>query len=48
MSLADCLAAATALAQGAELATADAPLAAVIRAEGGSVAPLPDSTGRRP
>jgi PIN domain nuclease of toxin-antitoxin system len=48
ISLADCVAAATALAVGAPLATADPALAAVVRAEGGTVTALPDSSGRRP
>jgi PIN domain nuclease of toxin-antitoxin system len=48
VSLADCLAAATTLAHDARLATADPPLASLVRAEGGQVAALPDSRGRRP
>jgi len=48
LSLADCLAAATALARRAELATADPPLAALMRAEDGQVVALPDSRGNRP
>jgi predicted nucleic acid-binding protein len=48
LSLADCFAAATALTHGAELATSDPPLATLIRAEGGKVLALPDSTGNRP
>ena len=48
VSLADCLAAATALSREDPLATADPTLAAVVRAEGGDIVPLPDSTGRRP
>jgi predicted nucleic acid-binding protein len=46
VSLADCCAAAVALELGRPLATSDAPLAALIRAEGGAVQPLPDSAGR--
>jgi predicted nucleic acid-binding protein len=48
VSLADCFAAAAALAAGSALATADPALAAVVRAERGEVHPLPDSKGRRP
>jgi predicted nucleic acid-binding protein len=48
VSLADCVAAATALAESLPLATADPALAALVRAEGGQVTPLPDSTGIRP
>jgi len=48
LSLADCLALATALTLGDTLATADAPLADAARAEGCSVVALPDSQGRRP
>lgn len=48
VSLADCVAAAVALAEDSPLATADPALAAVLRAEGGKVLPLPDSKGRRP
>jgi predicted nucleic acid-binding protein len=48
ISLADCVAASTALAAGRPLATADPALAAVLRAEGGDVHPLPDSKGSRP
>lgn len=48
VSLADCVAAATALRLGAALATSDPALAAVVRTEGGTVTGLPDSTGRRP
>jgi PIN domain nuclease of toxin-antitoxin system len=48
VSLADCVAAAAALAVGAPLATSDPALAAVLRSEGGKVHPLPDSKGRRP
>lgn len=48
VSLADCVAAATALSTGRPLATADAPLASLIRAEEGKVHALPDTTGRLP
>lgn len=48
VSLADCVAAATALAGRRPLATSDPPLAAMVRAEGGDVHGLPDSSGRRP
>jgi PIN domain nuclease of toxin-antitoxin system len=48
ISLADCIAAAAALATQQPLATADPALADVVRAEGGDIHPLPDSKGRRP
>jgi predicted nucleic acid-binding protein len=48
VSLADCIAAAAAIAVQQPLATADAALANVVRAEGGDIHPLPDSNGRRP
>ncbi len=48
VSLADCVAAATALTTGVSIATSDPALAAVVRAEGGEVHPLPDSNGVRP
>lgn len=48
VSLADCIAAATALGRQQPLATSDPALAAVVRAEGGSVHPLADSSGRTP
>jgi len=48
VSLADCVAAAAALAVQQPLATADPALASVVRAEGGHIHPLPDSKGRRP
>lgn len=48
VSLADCIAAATALLGQRALATADAALASVVRAEGGQVHGLVDSTGRKP
>lgn len=48
ISLADCVAAATALRLERPIATADPALAAMVRAEGGTVTALPDSTGRMP
>jgi predicted nucleic acid-binding protein len=48
ISLADCMAAAAALAARQPLATADPALAKVVRAEGGDIHPLPGSKGRRP
>ena len=48
VSLADCVAAATALSLGRPLATSDPALAAMIRAEGNDVHALPDSRGRPP
>ena len=48
ISLADCFAGATCAHIGAALATADAPLATVARAEGVEVMALPDSRGVRP
>ncbi|MGC8635331.1 MAG: PIN domain-containing protein [Candidatus Limnocylindrales bacterium] len=48
VSMADCMALATALARGDRLATSDAPLATMARAEGCTVAPLADSRGARP
>jgi PIN domain nuclease of toxin-antitoxin system len=45
VSLADCVAASAALAARQPLATADPALAAILRAEGGSVHPLPDGKG---
>lgn len=48
VSLADCVAAAHALAHALTLATADAPLAAVMRHEGGELLALPNSRGERP
>jgi PIN domain nuclease of toxin-antitoxin system len=48
VSLADCVAAAAALSAGRPLATADPPLARLIRAEGGEIHALPDSKGQRP
>lgn len=48
VSLADCLALATAESVGEALATPDPALAAMARAEGIEVIPLPDSRGHRP
>lgn len=48
VSLADCVAAAVALSEDNPIATADPALAAVVRAEGGSVHPLVDSNGVEP
>ena len=48
VSLADCVAAATALESRSPLATSDPALAKVTRAEGGDVYPLPDSNSRKP
>jgi PIN domain nuclease of toxin-antitoxin system len=48
LSLVDCVAAAHAAHLSVPLATADPQLVAVVRAEGGDVRPLPDSTGRLP
>ncbi|HEX9622754.1 MAG TPA: PIN domain-containing protein [Streptosporangiaceae bacterium] len=48
VSLADCVAAATALLGDHTLATADPALAEVTRAEGGTIYPLPDSKGQLP
>jgi|SRR5699024_4570399 len=48
LSLPDCVAAATALADGRPIATADPPLATMVRAEGGEVHALPDTKGRLP
>jgi PIN domain nuclease of toxin-antitoxin system len=48
VSLADCVAAATAQSRQRPLATSDPALAAVVRAEGGQVHGLPDSKGRLP
>lgn len=48
VSLADCIAAATALSLNLPLATADPALATVVRREGGAVSGLPDSQGRFP
>lgn len=48
VSMADCIALATALTESDALATSDPALAAVARAEGCRVIALPDSHGRRP
>lgn len=48
LSMADCVALATAAALGEPLATSDKPLAAEAQAEGVAVIPLPDTSGRRP
>jgi PIN domain nuclease of toxin-antitoxin system len=48
VSLADCVAAAAALAEHRPLATSDPALAAVVREEGGQVHALPGSDGTRP
>lgn len=48
VSVADCVAAATAEGLGEALATSDPHLAAMARDEGVEVVPLPDSRGRRP
>lgn len=48
VSMADCVAAAHAVHLGVPLATSDGPLAETVRAEEGSVIPLPDSRGIRP
>jgi predicted nucleic acid-binding protein len=48
VSLADCVAAAAALATQSSLATSDPALAEALRSEGGKVHALPDSKGRRP
>jgi len=48
VSLADCVAAATAASLERPLATSDPALAAMLRAEGNGVYALPDSTGQLP
>jgi len=48
LSMADCVALATAAALGEPLATSDPPLAAAARAAGVAVVGLPDADGRRP
>ena len=48
LSLADCVALATAIALNEPLATADPPLAAAARDLGCKIVPLQDSRGRRP
>jgi PIN domain nuclease of toxin-antitoxin system len=48
VSLADCIAAATALTEQRPLATFDLALATVLRSEGGTVLPLANSNGVKP
>jgi predicted nucleic acid-binding protein len=48
LSMADCVALATAAELGEQLATSDPPLTAAAFAEGIATLPLPDSQGRRP
>jgi uncharacterized protein with PIN domain len=48
LSMADCIALATALVRREPIATSDLPLVATAAAEGCDVVPLPDSQGRRP
>jgi uncharacterized protein with PIN domain len=48
LSMADCVALATAAALGEPLATSDPPLAAAAKLEGVAVISLPDAGGRRP
>ena len=48
LSMADCIALATALVVREPIATSDPPLAATAAVEGCDVVPLPDSQGRRP
>lgn len=48
VSLADCVAAAIALSTNYPLATADPPLANLVRAEQGKIYALPDTTGHLP
>ena len=48
LSMADCIALATARQRGEPLATSDPPLAAAARAEGVAIIGLPDAKGRRP
>ena len=48
LSMADCVALATARSVNEPLATADPPLAAAARAIGVAILPLPDASGRRP
>ena len=48
LSMADCIALATAITQREAIATSDPPLAATATLEGCDVVPLPDSQGRRP
>ncbi|MGL5863436.1 MAG: PIN domain-containing protein [Phycicoccus sp.] len=48
VSLTDCIAAASALGRQRPLATADPALAAVVRAEGGTIMPIASSSGAKP
>jgi len=48
VSLADCVASATAIMHDRPLATADPALAALLRAEHGKIIGLPDTNGQRP
>ncbi len=48
VSLADCVAGVSAIELGAELATSDQHCADMVRAEGGAVLALPDSSGQPP
>lgn len=48
LSMADCIALATAVRLREPLATSDPPLAAAARAEGVAIVALPDANGRRP
>jgi len=48
VSLADCVAAATALSSQLQLATSDPALASLVRAEGGEICALADSSGVKP
>jgi predicted nucleic acid-binding protein len=48
LSMADCVALATAVVLREPIATSDPPLAAAARLEGVTVIPLPDASGRRP
>ena len=48
LSMADCVALATAAALGEPLATSDPPLVAAAHAEGVATIPLPGTSGRRP
>ena len=48
LSMADCVALATARSLSDPLATSDPPLAKAARAEGVEIVPLPDTQGRRP
>ncbi len=48
LSMADCVALATARSFDDPLATSDPPLATAARAEGVEIVPLPDTQGRRP